>query len=208
MNDLYDGDYYLRGKETGKSLYTDYHWLPELTIPMARVIAYHLNLKAKHSIMDFGCARGYLVRAFMECGLPNVSGVDTSEWAIENADLNVRLRLYQADEVRADYDWIVAKDVLEHVKGVGQTINNLMEHARIGVFAIVPLGITDLETYVISEYENDVTHIHRLNLPAWVALFARPGWSVEARYRIPGIKDNWVKPGWETGNGFLTCRRL
>ena len=31
---VYDADYYLRGEETKKSLYTDYRWLPDGTIPM------------------------------------------------------------------------------------------------------------------------------------------------------------------------------
>ena len=209
MNSVYDSDYYLHGMESGKSLYTNYRWLPELTIPMVKVICYHLNLKAKHSVMDFGCARGYVVRALVECGIHRVFGTDISKWAIKNADESIRDKLTHIDDLSYDYDcdWTLAKDVLEHIQDVYVAVDNLMKHSSRGVFAIVPLGNGN-SRYVCDAFEKDVTHIHRLTLPEWLAMFVRPGWSVEARYRIQGIKDNWYKPGWERGNGFITARRV
>ena len=203
---IFDEDYYLRGVESGKSLYTNYRWLPELTIPMVKVMCYHLNLKAKHSVMDFGCARGYVVRALVECGIIRAFGADISEWAVENADETIRDAVVYTDALRVMYDWVMAKDVLEHILPVHATIDNLMKHAKRGVFAVVPLGDGN-GRYVCDAYEKDVTHIHRLTLPEWVAMFVRPGWSVEARYRIQGVKDNWHKTEWELGNGFITARR-
>ena len=42
----FDEDYYERGAETGKSLYSHYRWMPELTIPMS--VSYtHLTLPTK-----------------------------------------------------------------------------------------------------------------------------------------------------------------
>ena len=41
----FDEDYYERGAETGKSLYSHYRWMPELTIPMCHHIAKYLELK-------------------------------------------------------------------------------------------------------------------------------------------------------------------
>ena len=39
----FDEDYYERGAETGKSLYSHYRWMPELTIPMCHHIAKYLE---------------------------------------------------------------------------------------------------------------------------------------------------------------------
>ena len=44
----YDEDYFLRGKQTGKSLYEDYRWLPELTRPM---VATGIGLRANATAM-------------------------------------------------------------------------------------------------------------------------------------------------------------
>ncbi len=106
------------------------------------------------------------------------------------------------------YDWVIAKDVMEHVEFVDLCINDLLRVTRKGMFVVVPLSRFDYSPYVISEYEKDVTHIQRWTLPTWAAKFIRRGWSVEASYRVPGIKDNWYKPEWEEGNGFLTIRKV
>src|SRR3990167_2449572 len=84
---VYDDAYFLRGAETGKSLYTNYRWLPDLTIPMAKRIIEHLGFEGDKSttILDYGCSRGYLVRALRGFGY-KAYGVDVSAWAIENAD--------------------------------------------------------------------------------------------------------------------------
>src|SRR5436305_1382867 len=81
----YDEDYFLRGKESGKSLYSDYRWLPELTIPMVCAMIRHLGIGPDDTVLDFGCARGYVVKAFQELGYI-AYGYDTSEWAVQNAD--------------------------------------------------------------------------------------------------------------------------
>ena len=55
-NKQYDADYFLRGKETGKSLYENYRWLPDLTTPMVCSIISHLGIRSGDTILDFGCA--------------------------------------------------------------------------------------------------------------------------------------------------------
>lgn len=202
----YDEDYFLRGKDTGKSLYENYRWLPDLTIPMVQAIIRHLGISSSDSICDFGCARGYTVRAFRELGY-EAYGMDISTWALENSDEIARRYLNHVDMVpnAARYKWIIAKDVLEHVPNVNAIIMDLLCRADWGVFAVVPLSPEDKEPYAIPEYEKDVTHIHRLTLASWARKFIRPRWSVEASYRVPGVKDNWAFCA--MGNGFITCRR-
>ena len=53
-NEYFNEDYYERGAETGKSLYSHYRWMPELTIPMAHHIVLYTKLLPKEKILDFG----------------------------------------------------------------------------------------------------------------------------------------------------------
>lgn len=202
----YDADYYLRGKQTGKSLYENYRWLPHLTIPMCHTIIAHLGFQRQHTILDFGCARGYTVKALRQLGY-DAYGQDCSTWAIENADDDTKPYLRLAEQVTHDFDWILAKDVLEHIPQVADTIANMQAYTRIGIFAVVPLSPADNEPYVLSDYERDVTHVHRLTLASWGRLFLRRGWEVRLSYRVPGIKDNHYVPAWEPGDGFITATR-
>jgi hypothetical protein len=207
MSDQYDANYFLHGKETGKSLYENYRWMPDLTIPMARAIADHCGILKEDTILDFGCARGYVVRAFRELGYITY-GYDVSKWAIENADESVRQHITSSLGVAhiLRYDWIIAKDVLEHIKYADMTIRDLICTARKGLFVVVPLSTHDGEPYTIKEYEMDVTHVQRRTLMTWASSFIQPGWSVEVSYRVPGVKDNYAQH--TQGNGFITARRV
>jgi hypothetical protein len=205
---IYDEDYFLRGKESGKSLYSDYRWMPALTIPMVEAMIDHLGIKKGQTILDFGCARGYTVKAFRMLGY-RAWGVDISEWAVANADEEVRAYLWTTvggGPSMGKFDWVIAKDVLEHVPYVQRAIDGLMECASVGVFAVVPLSTFYNTPYVIEDYERDVTHIQRRSLLGWVEMFLEQGWSVEAAYRVVGVKDNYKQ--YATGNGFITARRV
>lgn len=203
VSTVYDADYFIHGKQSGKSLYENYRWIPDLTLPMVRTMVQYLGIKRTNSILDFGCARGYIVRALCEMKY-DAWGYDISKWAIENCDETIRRRV--SSSIMGYHDWFIAKDVLEHIPQVADTITHLMSLAYIGVFAVVPLSPADGEPYVVPEYEKDVTHIHRLTLASWVRLFTRPGWEIIVSYCVPGIKDNYAE--WKTGNGFITARRI
>jgi SAM-dependent methyltransferase len=219
MSEQYDADYFLRGKQTSKSLYENYRWMPELTVPMVCSMVSFLGIDPDDTILDFGCARGYVVKAFRQEGY-NAWGHDISRWALDNADETVKKYLINREDLLVagltdKFDWIIAKDVLEHIDDLGVTVD-ILKMARKGVFVVVPLAhdkrlrVVNKKivngTYDVPEYELDVTHIHRRPLRWWVGQFHQPGWSVEGRYRVKGIKDNWSS--YKTGNGFITCRRL
>jgi SAM-dependent methyltransferase len=204
---IYDAEYFLRGRESGKSLYDDYRWMPELTISMVRDMIAHLGIAKHHRILDYGAARGYTVKAFRQLGY-EAYGIDISQWAIDNCDPDVKDCMIHTDHIPLvfDFDWIIAKDVLEHVPNVNEVIDKMLKAANVGIFAVVPLSLADNRPYIVQEYEFDITHIHRLSLASWARMFMRPGWSVTGAYMVPGIKQNYAK--WEWGNGFITARRL
>lgn len=203
----YGGDYFLRGQALGISGYTDYRWMENLTVPMASAIITHCDMRTHDTVLDFGCARGYLVKALRMLGYL-AWGFDTSAWAIQHCDPDVveyvSCGTPKVLTLPLEYDWVVAKDVLEHVDNVGSIIAHLKGAARKGVFVVVPLAHGS--KYDVPGYELDVTHLHRRPLQWWVGQFHQTGWSVEGRYRIKGVKDNYS--GYATGNGFLTVRRV
>lgn len=206
---VYDADYFLHGEKSGKSLYTCYSWKPDLTVPMCQRIVDYCGIEKGERILDFGCARGYIVKAFRGLGY-DAWGCDISKWAIQNSDEETEPYLnWIANSpplLKQEFDWIIAKDVLEHVEYVEANITLLMDVATKGLFVVVPLSQFDNGKYVVSDYEKDITHKQRYTLSSWVRMFLRPGWRVEASYRVHGVKDNYSK--WEKGNGFIVARRI
>lgn len=211
MTNQYDADYYLRGVQTGKSLYSDYRYLPNLTKTMVQRIADHLEIEMADDILDFGCARGYVVRAMVELGY-NAYGVDVSEWAIANCDENVRGRVTLASPVDlVGHDWILSKDVMEHIpeEDIMAQLSRLAFAARKGVFLVVPLSAEIDQPYVVPDYEKDITHQIRWPMLAWMQAIETAfgvGWSFQFQYRLEGCKDNYAQ--WPKGNGFITVRKL
>lgn len=207
LSRIYDEDYFVRGVETGKSLYSHYRWMPELTMPFAHRLIRDLNLSPHDKVLDFGCARGFLVRALRLLDITAV-GVDISEWAIEHAHPDVKeyvQQIWSVGDIARDvnYALIVAKDVLEHIdeRHVAVALMALRE-AGSGLFAVVPLA-GDNGTYVIPSLERDIGHRVRRPLEWWEECFAEAGWDVQwARHSFGKMKENWdVK--YPKGYGFI-----
>ncbi len=100
---------------------------------------------------------------------------------------------------------MISKDVLEHVDEASLKI--LLARALKCVkraFIVVPLSSTRrAESYIIPEYDKDVTHILREPFEWWVEVFEKAGWTVDqAAYQFPGCKENWTAT-WPEGNGFF-----
>lgn len=210
MDARYDEDYFLRGQQSGKSLYVNYRWLPNLTIPMANRITEHCGIQLDETILDFGCARGYLVKALKSLGF-DATGYDVSEWALQHCDEEVKDLVSNEWPPQFTPDWVIAKDVLEHVPihNITRTLQGIANAAKRGVFIVVPLAKATGQGYVVPEYEADVTHALRWPMDLWMEEILNifdENWEVSCRYRIEGIKDNYAQ--FARGNGFITCRRL
>lgn len=200
----FDRDYFEAGPQTGKSLYQNYQWLPELTFPLAHHIANYLNLTPDDRILDFGCAKGYLVHALRKFGY-DAYGIDISEYAIQNCHPEVKDFLAQGSLnsiFSDDFDFVVTKDVLEHIpyRDINRTLTMIADHTLIGCLAIVPLG--DGEKYFVDAYEKDVTHHIREDLGWWEEELIKAGFPyVSSTYDLGPFKSNWnVHP---KANGFL-----
>lgn len=211
MKNLFNKDYYENGVSSGISLYTNYTWMPELTIPMAFRIIEILGIKENHTILDYGCAKGYLVRA-MRLLYRNCYGVDISEYAVGEADSKISKYLSIMEDASglkklpfgiSKFDFIIAKDVFEHIspEELKKVIANIRDISNC-LFVIVPLG--DGEKYYETAYEFDRTHIIREDVSWWTDQFIDAGFSVDKLdYRVTGIKDNWKE---KRGNGIFILK--
>jgi SAM-dependent methyltransferase len=205
----FNKDYYENGISSGLSLYTNYKWMPDLTIPMAFRIIEILNIKESDSILDFGCAKGYMVKSFRML-YRDAYGVDISDYAISNCDKEVENYLLKIEDIKnisqfnKIFDYTISKDVFEHIsyEYIEDTIISLRQYSKC-LFAVIPLG--DGKKYYIPSYELDKTHIIKEDKDWWIDLFKKCGFKdVSFEYKIKGIKENYNKI--ENGNGFFILR--
>lgn len=208
----YDEAYFEYGIESGVSLYQNYRWMPELTIPMVMTIIDFLEIKRHQTILDFGCAKGFVVKA-LRLLYRNAYGVDVSRYAIDNVDPYVKhLCLLKKGPCYVDakhgfprvFDYCIAKDVFEHLS-VSELSEEIYALPSDRIFAVIPLG--EEGRYRAPANDLDVTHQICENESWWVNFFEKEGWRViDLRLSIPGIKDHYYAR-FPTSHGFFTLSR-
>lgn len=209
MQTPYDADYFLRGQETGTSNYTDYRWLEEPTMALAKRVVEVVDIKPGDTFLDYGCARGYLVKALRRLGV-NAHGYDISQWAIENCDPAVRDYVSLTPQ-KEQWDHIWMKDVAEHMAPgeFEHTIGKLAQLVVKSMTIIVPLSDWGGTVYVREEDNLDKTHIIRWSLETWMAAaFRRVGenFIISGSWHIPGLKPTSLSCPYSCG--FITLRRI
>ena len=207
--EYFDEDYFERGAETGKSLYSHYRWMPELTIPMCHHLINTCDITRDDTVLDFGCAKGYVTYGFRLLGI-NAYGVDISEYPLSKAPKEVEqyLTLIKPYEKlpKKEYSWGICKDILEHIPydGIKKQLQILYEHCE-NIFIIVPLG--DGERYYIDSYEHDKSHYIREDLVWWHEMLQEVGYSnVKSTYDLGPFKKNWNFE--KRGNGMIIGNKV
>lgn len=211
LHALYDEEYFERGVVSGVSGYMNYSWMPEATIRMAHYFVNNIPILPGQRVLDFGCAKGYVVRALRLLDV-DAWGVDASEYAIGRADRDVapycaHVRGCADPELFArDYDLLLSKDVFEHIPedGLRTLLTRALGHVG-RIFTAIPLGRDDHSgRFVVPAYDQDVTHITAKSLGWWLDLFESCGWSVATfGFHFKGCKEHWTRR-WNEGNGFFT----
>jgi SAM-dependent methyltransferase len=201
-NNKFDKDYYENGVKKGISGYENYKWLPTRSIPEAITICENINFQ---SVLDFGCAKGFLVHALNLLGKEAI-GVDISEYALQTSLEQVKDKLFLLDkplsEMGFKIDLLIAKDVLEHIPE--EDIDNVLsEFYKVcdQAFLVIPLG--DNDAFRIREYEIDKTHVTRKDEEWWINKIKKSGFKLKSfNYNFGNIKEKWI-PQYKYGNGFF-----
>ena len=170
--------------------------MPFRSIPEALEIKNNFDF---NTCVDFGCAKGFLVRALRILGY-QAYGEDISEYALKSCMPEVKDFLSFPNDKK--YDLLISKDVLEHVEeedlpGVLRKLNNKADQ----FLFVIPLG--DNNKFRIPEYEIDITHVTRRDEEWWIELFQDNGYQLrDFSYSLGAMKEKWLDHH-PYGNGFF-----
>ena len=179
---------------------------------MAFNIIKFIKLTEDQKVLDFGCSKGFLVKALRLLDI-QAYGVDISSYAIDNIDSDVKknCKLIPQNKnyipFKFNFDWVISKDVLEHLS-IDQISKflNLYKKKTDKMFHVIPLG--DNKKFRIKEYHLDKSHVQMNNEIWWEKIFNRNGWKILSfDYVVKGIKDNWTE-NHPKGNGFFVIKKI
>jgi len=179
----YDKEYYNNyHTDLGPLSYDDSErWMPFFTGIAERLIKDF----APKTVLDAGCAMGYLVSAFRERGV-EAYGIDISEYAVSKIPDAIKpfcvvgsISEPLPEELPKHYDLVISIEVLEHLypEEGGRAIANLCALTDRFVFSSTPDDVTE------------PTHVNVQQSEYWVELFATNGYFRSISYKADYISN-------------------
>ncbi|MBA7475660.1 Ubiquinone biosynthesis O-methyltransferase, mitochondrial [subsurface metagenome] len=177
-SDFYDKEYFT--PNSAKSNYIlPFTWEVEGKKSMEEA-RYIMDNFSPQSVLDIGCAKGFLVKALLASGV-DAQGCDISKWAVENCEPEVKDRLKIADirdglpYPNKSFDAVCSLNTLEHIEidYLDFVAKEMARVAKKWVYIEVPLSLHWDKS--MPDYSLDINDLsHRTYLPAkhWETLFA------------------------------------
>ncbi len=136
------------------------------------------------SVLDAGCAIGFLVEALRARGV-QAWGIDVSDWAISQVPPSVGPFCSASsltEEISGHYDLVTIIEVIEHMpeSAAGPVIANVTRHAESVLFSSTPDGF------------EEATHINVRTPDHWARLFAANGFFRDFGYDATYLSQDAV----------------
>ena len=137
-----------------RDIYSDYPLNRRQLDVFARGTLAHLlarlvraGLRQSHTVLDYGCGNGLLLRYLKERGYPNVSGYDPY------------VEAYEAPRTGEQFDCVIANDVIEHVEDPRAMLRDCAQLVRPG--GILYIGTADSEPVDMTRLEPEIMRLHQ-----------------------------------------------
>ena len=151
----------------------------------------HFNLSSKDSILDVGCAKGFMIFDF-ERLIPGISvrGVDISNYAIENAKSEVREKCSVANAIKlpfADnsFDIVISITTLHNleIEDLKVSLNEIQRVSKRGSFITLDAYRNEEERIAMESW--NLTAKTMLHVDEWKKLFKEVGYEGDYYWFIP-----------------------
>lgn len=181
--EFFDGD-----RKTG---YGGFNYMPRFWQPVIPTFQKHWNLKAGDSVLDIGCAKGFMLYDFT-LAIPGikVAGIDVSKYAIENAKPEVKdfLKVADARDLPFEdksFDVVISVTTIHNLE-YDECITALKEIERVsrrGSFITVDAYRDEEEKRRMNAW--NLTAKTVLHVDEWREMFAKAGYTGDYYWFMP-----------------------
>ena len=181
--EFFDGD-----RRTG---YGGFRYMPRFWQPVIPTFQEHWGLTADSSVLDVGCAKGFMMHDMAEL-IPGITvkGIDVSAYAIENGieDMLPHMQVADARELPFEdnsFDVVIAINTIHNLDRA-DCLTALREIERVqrkGAFVTVDAFRTPEEERRMQAWNLTAKTI--LSVDDWIAFFAEAGYTGDYYWFIP-----------------------
>ena len=181
--DFFDGD--------RKNGYGGFYYQPRFWQPVIPTFQKYYNLNQNSTILDVGCAKGFMLRDFKEFE-PElaVTGVDLSDYAVDHADELVKPYLYIENAKSLSFqdnsfDLVISIDTVHNLEleECGQALKEIQRVSKGNSFVIVDAYRTKEEWNRIQAWNLTARTI--MHTSEWVSYFNEVGYTGDYFWFIP-----------------------
>ena len=171
--------------------YGGFNYHPRIWQPVVPTFQNHFGLKAGDSVLDVGCAKGFMLHdlATLIPGL-TVKGIDISDYAISHAIEDMRPHVAVGDAQKLEFpdksfDVVIAINTIHNLErdACGQALREIERVARRGAFVTVDAYRNDVEKDRMFAW--NLTGRTIMSVEEWVAFFAQVGYTGDYHWFIP-----------------------
>ncbi len=181
--DFFDGD--------RKHGYGGFRYMPRFWQPVIPTFQAHWGLTAESSVLDVGCAKGFMMHDMAEL-IPGITvkGVDVSEYAIENGieDMRPHMSVADARELPFEdksFDVVISINTIHNLEreACGKALQEIERVARQGAFVTVDAYRDEAEKERM--YAWNLTAKTIMSVDEWVSFFDEVGYTGDYYWFIP-----------------------
>lgn len=171
--------------------YGGFNYLPRFWQPVVPTLQSHFGLSAQSSLLDVGCAKGFMLHDLAEL-IPGirVNGIDVSEYAIEHAIEDMRPHVQVADARQlpfADesFDVVISINTVHNLarEECGRALREIQRVARKNAYITVDAYRTEEERRRMFDWNLTAQTI--MHVDEWKAFFADVGYTGDYYWFIP-----------------------
>lgn len=171
--------------------YGGFSYMPRFWRPVIPTLQQHFGLSASSSVLDVGCAKGFMMHDMAEL-IPGITvkGIDVSEYAIANAIDDMKSHVQVADARKlpfADntFDVVISINTIHNLEReeCGQALREIQRVSKRGAYITVDAYHTEEEKERMFAWNLTAKTI--MHADEWKAFFAEVGYSGDYYWFIP-----------------------
>lgn len=171
--------------------YGGFNYHPRFWQPVVPTFKAHWGLTSDSSILDVGCAKGFMMHDFAEL-IPEITvkGIDVSEYAVKNSIEDMRPHVQVADAKSLPYedksfDYVISVTTIHNLERAElvQSLREIERVARLGSFITVDAYRNDEEKERMLAW--NLTAKTVLHVDEWKELFKEAGYSGDYHWFMP-----------------------